>query len=302
VFVVREDGDGVSWVQFGDGKTGARLPSGVGNVAAQFRTGAGARGALKEGAVPSAGERIAAVRALAMPEGTYGGADREDGSNAREAAPGKVQGLGRLVSLRDYETELLAIPGVERVRADWDLVDDVPTVVLRVLLEHGRDAEFDEVRDTIYVDQRCRGPNRFALAVQQAFRRQVYVDLRFGLDPRFAPDDVEARLVAALAPMDVADADAAGLFALRARRLGGPEYATRIEGVAQGVDGVVFARVAALDMFSAAASRSSDALALPAAPRPLHAQVVPQPNELLALLRGSLTLSAVPPDVEGECS
>jgi len=35
------------------------------------------------------------------------------------------------VSLRDHETEVLAIPGVTSVRADWDLVDGVPTVVLR---------------------------------------------------------------------------------------------------------------------------------------------------------------------------
>jgi hypothetical protein len=32
----------------------------------------------------------------------------EDGEKAREAAPGKVQSLGRLVSIRDYETETIA--------------------------------------------------------------------------------------------------------------------------------------------------------------------------------------------------
>ena len=41
-----------------------------------------------------------------------GGADAEDGEKAREAAPGKVQSLGRLVSIRDYETETLGVPGV----------------------------------------------------------------------------------------------------------------------------------------------------------------------------------------------
>jgi hypothetical protein len=38
VYVVREDADGKSWVQFGDGKSGARLRSGRGNVRAVYRS------------------------------------------------------------------------------------------------------------------------------------------------------------------------------------------------------------------------------------------------------------------------
>ena len=39
VYVAREDKDGNSFVQFGDGKTGMRLPSGKNNVKAVYRTG-----------------------------------------------------------------------------------------------------------------------------------------------------------------------------------------------------------------------------------------------------------------------
>ncbi|MGD9614579.1 MAG: hypothetical protein AB7H90_12185 [Alphaproteobacteria bacterium] len=291
VYIVREDAEGTSWVQFGDGRTGARLPSGVGNVSAAFRTGSGARGPLKPGAAPSAGQRVPELRKLQMPEGAFGGTDREDAENARDAAPGKVQSLGRLVSLADYESELLTIPGVARVRAEWDIIDGVPCVVLRVLLEHGREDEFDQVRGTIAAYQRCRGPNRFALLVEQAFLRQVWIDLRYGLDPRFVEAEVETALVAALAPMDVEDSDRHGLFAMRARRLGGREYATRIEAAAQAVAGVAWARVTALGLFTAAESRG-DALVLPPAPRPLSPQLTPAKNELLALTRGALTLQA----------
>ncbi|MBM9594975.1 hypothetical protein [Roseitranquillus sediminis] len=301
VYVVREDADGVSWVQFGDGRTGARLPSGVGNVSAMFRTGSGARGPLKPDATPNPGERIPEVKKLQMPEGVFGGTDREDSENAREAAPGKVQSLGRLVSLADYEHEMMTIPGVARVRAQWDIADGVPGVVLRVLLQHGREDEFEEVREMIASYQRCRGPNRFALTVEQAFLRQVWIDLRYGLDGRFVEADVEAALIAALAPMDAEEADRHGLFALRARRLGGREYATRIEAVAQTVDGVTWAQVTALGLFSAAASRSDDPLVLPPAPRTLAAQLTPAANELLALKVGALTLHSAPPAVE-ECA
>jgi len=39
VYIVREDAEGKSWVQFGDGKTGSRLRTGRGNVVAIHRTG-----------------------------------------------------------------------------------------------------------------------------------------------------------------------------------------------------------------------------------------------------------------------
>lgn len=302
VYIVREDSEGVSWVQFGDGKTGARLPSGVGNISAGFRTGNGARGPLKPDTTPAAGLRIPEVTKLQMPEGVSGGADREDGENAREAAPGKVQGLDRLVSLSDYETELMALPGVTRVRAEWDIVDGVPMVVLRVLLDHGREAEFETLRASIRSFQRCRGPNRFALKVEQAFLRQIFADLHYGLDGRFIEEDVEAAIMAALAPMDAEGVNRKGLFSLRARQLGGREYASRIEGIAQQVAGVTWAHVTALGLFSQGVSRTGDSLVLPPAPRVLNAQVTPDANELLALTRGALTLQSAPPDVEGECA
>ena len=302
IYIVREDAESNSWVQFGDGKTGARLPSGVGNVSAGLRTGSGARGPLKPDADPSQSNRIAEVKKLAMPEGVHGGADREEGGNARLAAPGKVQGLDRLVSIADYETELMTIPGVARVRAEWDILDGVPGVALRVLLDAGREAEFEAVRATMRSYQKCRGPNRFALVVEQAFLRQVFLDLRYGLDARFLAGDVEAALIAALAPMDAENGNPKGLFAMRARKLGGREYATHIEGIANQVEGVTFAHVTALGMFSAAISRADDIPSLPPAPRTLNAQLLPAKNELLALRQSALTLASAPPDVQGDCA
>ncbi|MGD6978873.1 MULTISPECIES: hypothetical protein [Citricoccus] len=318
VYVVREDAEGSAWVQFGDGVTGARLPSGVGNVSATWRTGAGSRGPLKPDLAPTAAERIAAVTKLALPEGIHGGTDRESGDHAREAAPGKVQGLGRLVSLADYETELLTLPGVVRVRARWDIVDAVPAVLLLVLLDRGREAEFEAVRAIVNDRQRCTGPDRFPLIVRQAFHREAYVDVRYGLDPRRLRADVESDIVAALAPRDAAvamgestgpsgitgdpgTAAPRGLFDAPARTLGGPEYASTIEGVVQGVDGVTFVQVTAFGLFTAAESRSDATLALPTAPRALQPKVVPARDEVLSLTRGALTLLDAAPDVPKAC-
>ena len=188
IYIVREDAENRSFVQFGDGETGRRLPSGVGNVSAIYRTGNGARGPIKPGATPSAAERPNGFDKVTLAGIVSGGADPEDLGKAREAAPGKVQSLGRLVSIRDYETETLSVPGVVAATAAWDLHAGVPAVILRVLLEAGREAEFSDVRATIAHAQRCRGPDRFPIVVEQALLRYVFLDVAL-----CARSDVQAR-------------------------------------------------------------------------------------------------------------
>jgi hypothetical protein len=300
IYIVREDEAGESYVQFGDGDSGARLPSGIQNVVARYRTGSGAHGAVKADAAPAAGRRLERLELIELPGIVSGGAPPERGENAREAAPGRIQSLGRMVSLRDFETELLTIPGVTRATAAWALVDGVAALVLRVLLEAGREAEFDDIRDTIQVYARCRGADRFAIRVEQARLRYVYLDLLHAFDPRLVRDDVEARIRAALGLAGAEDASG-GLFGLYQRRLGEREYARRIEGVIQNVPGVFWCRVTALGMFGAT-QLDPAAIALPAAPRALSQQLSPGALQLLQLHAKHLTLTASAPPPAGECA
>jgi hypothetical protein len=306
ICIVREDAEGRSFVQFGDGECGARLPSGIKNVKAVYRTGIGARGEIKPGATPTASERPPGFDKVMLAGIVSGGADPETLEKAREAAPGKVQSLGRLVSLRDYETETLAIPGVVTVTAAWDLHAGVPAVILRVLLEAGREAEFGEVRTSIAQAQRCRGPDRFALVVQQAVLRYVFLDLIYARDPSYRHEDVEAALRAALGLAGDQDHERTGLFGQRARRLGEVEYASRIEGRLQNVAGVLWCKVSALGLFAAPvaggpAISDPSTLVLPAAPRPRIGKLNCGVHELLQLATSHLTLTAVAEIVAGEC-
>ena len=301
IYIVREAADGSSYVQFGDGQTGASLPSGIGNVTAEYRTGNGAHGPLKAGASPSAGQRIDGLDKVQLPGLVTGGADPEPGDDAREAAPGKIQSLGRMVSLRDYETETLTIPGVTTASASWSLVDNVPALTLAVLLEAGREGEFQSVRSTIQSYQKCRGPDRFAIIVQQAFLRYCYLDLQYAFDPALEQSDVEAAIDAALGLAGDEASSRTGLFGLRRRSLGAQEYATRIEGAVQRVSGVTWCRVTALGMFAAGATDPT-VLALPTAPRTRVEILTPAPTDLLQLYPAHLTLSSVPAPTAGVCS
>lgn len=300
IYIVRQDAKGESWVQFGNGDTGARLPSGINNIKARYRRGNGAHGPLKPGAVPSAGQHPVGLDKILLPGVVSGGAHPESADKARITAPGKVQSLGRMVSLQDYETEVKAIPGVTMATAAWGLNDAMPAVLLRVLLEAGREVEFQDVRATIAHFECCRGPDNFPVAVTQALLRYTYLDLLYACDPSRIKADVEAQLRASLGLAGDNANSRVGLFGLHRRRLGEPEYASRIEGAVQQVPGVLWCRVKALGLFAAGATDPAE-LSLPAAPRAFDKKLACDDDELLQLYPDHLTLSTAPPPPAQPC-
>jgi len=291
IYILREDDEGRSFVQFGDGETGARLPSGSRNVIAVYRSGSCAHGAIAPGKSPTAPERPPGFDKVSLVGLVSGGADPESGEKAREAAPGKVQSLGRLVSVQDYETELLSIPGVIRAAAAFDLHAGAPAMLLRVQVEAGREAEFAAIRDSILSAHRKRGADRFPLVVRQALPRFVFVDLNYALDPSYRREDVEASLRAAFGLAGDAANEGAGLFGLRARKLGDPEYASRIEGRMQNVAGVLWCAIVGLGRFAAGAVDPATLL-LPAHRR-AAARLPCGALEILRLDARHLTLTSV---------
>jgi len=113
-------------------------------------------------------------------------------------------------------------------------------------MEQGRQAEYAELRDILTAADRSHGARRFAIITSPGIRQYVYLGLTFGYNPVFREAQVVQAVREALGVKD-AETDGIdgsnGLFSLRQRTFGQPEYATRIEGVVQNVDGVLWARV-----------------------------------------------------------
>lgn len=118
-FVTRRSDEGKTTAQFGDGITGARLPSGVENVTATYRVGLGLGGNVKAGQINLLLTRSLGLKEVVNPLAASGAADPEDRDAARENAPFTVLTLDRIVSLRDFEDYARAYPGIGKAQAIW---------------------------------------------------------------------------------------------------------------------------------------------------------------------------------------
>ena len=294
IYIVREDAEDNSWVQFGDGKTGARLPSGIKNVVAKYRTGTGAFGAQKEKTKVQAGGKLDGLDKIQMPDVAAGGSLPEDGENAREAAPGKIQSLGRLVSLKDFESETIAMSGVTKVSAAWKLINHIPEVVIIVLMDTGRDAELAAVQETLDGYNKSRGPNRFPVSALKGLRQHVAIHATFGYDSTYLEEDVRHAVEKALGTNSGepnAEDDQTGLFSLRRRGFGQSEYATSIAGIIQQVEGVVWAQVKRFQSLGTIADPKI--VPFPGSAEKVEKAIDCKAEELLSLYKGHLQLTAV---------
>jgi predicted phage baseplate assembly protein len=118
IYVIKMDEDGSTYVQFGDGITGARLPSGVENVKAAYRVGIGMEGMVKANQLSSVLSPLPGLRKATNPTPATGGDDPELPEDIRRNAPLTVRTLDRIVSIKDYEDAANAFAGIGKARAD----------------------------------------------------------------------------------------------------------------------------------------------------------------------------------------
>jgi hypothetical protein len=119
VFTTRTADDGTVTVGFGDGRSGARLPSGRGNVMVDYRVGAGLEGRVGAGSLRTPLDLPIGLKSVTNPSEATGGADPESIEQARENAPTTVRTFGRAVSLRDFEDLVRSSGEVAKALATW---------------------------------------------------------------------------------------------------------------------------------------------------------------------------------------
>jgi len=191
VYVLRQDDEGKTTVQFGDGVTGARLPSGRGNVKAEYRYGLGLAGRVVEKQLSIPLTRPLGVKDVSNPAAAEGGADPEPRDAARTSAPTTVRTFGRAVSLMDFETIATASGEAAKASATWVWRSLQKTVHLTVAAQEGGLLSAEALGRLHAALDTARDPNH-PLLLDNFYRVPITIAAKLIVDGTFVRDDVLA--------------------------------------------------------------------------------------------------------------
>jgi hypothetical protein len=281
VYALRQQEDGTTLVQFGDGINGRRLPTGINNVVAHWRKGLGSSGMVRPGQLTLLAGAPQGVKSAVNPLPAYGAADGETLDDARRNAPLSVMTLGRIVTLTDYADFARAYIGIAKAHAIWSWTGTQRSVLLTVV---GNNGAHIEARDIDNLKAAIGEASDRALAVSVANHRSARFVLTASLRVlvSYQPD-----LVIADAKRRLAEA-----FGFASRDIGQPVARSEVIAVLQNTPGVDWLD---LDAFHRS-DGSGNAVALTAAlPRSGHrdnTQVLPA--EILILDPSGANLQVMP--------
>ncbi len=254
VFVARQRDDGTTEIRFGDGTTGARLPSGTENVTARYRKGIGLDGLLDAGQLSQLITRPLGVKAVSNPLPSAGAENAESIDDARANCTLTILTLDRVVSLQDYEDYARAFAGIAKSLATWFWDGSRRIVLLTVAGPAGAPIDPASATRTQLIDAlRLRGDPHVPIDVRGFVQRSFGVRLAIASEPDLVRDDVWAGVHARLA----------AAFGFEQRRFAQPVTLDAVLAAAQSVDGVVAANITRLDRVGGTARRARIATAGP---------------------------------------
>jgi predicted phage baseplate assembly protein len=102
---------------FGDGNHGARLPTGIENLRALYRSGIGQAGNVLANQLTQLVTNVNGLRSVTNPQQASGGADPEGTESTRSRAPLAVAALDRLVATQDYADFAQVFAGIAKASA-----------------------------------------------------------------------------------------------------------------------------------------------------------------------------------------
>jgi hypothetical protein len=228
IYITRTDDEGKTSAIFGDGKTGARLPTGQENVKAKYRRGTGLAGLVKEHKLSQLMTRPLGVKGATNPLAATGAQDREQLADARRNAPLTVLTLGRVVSLQDYEDFARAFAGLAKALATWSWSGERRSVLVTVAGTNG-DAVAADLRKDLLAALRQFGDPQVALDVKSYEPRFFRLAATLQVAPDYLPEKIRAEVEAQLRSR----------FSFDARDFGQPVHQSEVIGLMQNVRGVV---------------------------------------------------------------
>lgn len=242
-YIVEMDDENNTHIIFGDGKRGARLPTGVENVEAVYRSGIGPDGHVPAGSLSLLQSRPPGVRRVTNPTRAFGSAPPESLSDARSNAFWSVQTLDRIVSLRDFESFALSFPGIGKACATAISLDGARQVHITIAASDGSkvDRQSELFQSLLEAMDAARSPTKPVLV--DSFRLLTFsMEASLLIDSRYRFGDVRSQVEAILRSE----------FSFENRDFGQSVSVAEVLALIQDVEGVIAAELEWFDLDSAA--------------------------------------------------
>ncbi|CUU16615.1 putative baseplate assembly protein [Bradyrhizobium barranii] len=230
VFALDIDEQGRNLVKFGDGASGARLPSGLNNVRATYRKGIGGAGNVRAETLSQLLSRPLGLKGVSNPFAAEGGNDPEPADAARRSMPLGARTLGRVVSVLDYEDFARAFTGIAKAQAQVLQLPRGKTIAITIAGPPGAPVNSTSpVWTNLLAALKAGGDPHVAVVLLPYQPGTFRIGLKVKRDPDF---DAKAVLTAVEAALRAH-------FAFDARELGQPVQQSDVIAAAQSVPGVV---------------------------------------------------------------
>ena len=252
-YIVRIDDQAGATVIFGDGQSGARLPTGQENVQAMYRFGIGSVGEVGAGALSLLKKRPFGVRSVINPVPASGAADPEKLEQARTNAPLTVLTLDRIVSLQDFEDFAQAFAGIGKAQAANLGGGETLLVHITVADDDGDEVPPDVLQKLGRAIDRARDPSaEVKIDNYDLLNFDVKGSVQF--DSRYASLEVENKIQQALVAK----------FSFEKRAFGQPVTAAELLTVIHQIPGVIAVLLDAPAVLPALTARRETGEILPA--------------------------------------
>jgi len=213
----------------GNGVYGARLPTGIENVKARYRTGIGKAGNVQAEQISLLSTKPLGVKAVINPLRASGGANPESRDQARRNVPIALLALDRLVSVQDYEDFARCYAGIGKASAVSLSNGNIQLVNLTIV---GLDNIPIDITSDLYLNllQSLRqfGDPHQPLHIDLAEVLFLVISAKVRLLPDYQLESVEPKIRDKL--LDT--------FSFDRRQLGQPVFQSEVFSVIQGIIGV----------------------------------------------------------------
>jgi hypothetical protein len=229
-YTLKVDEQGRTFIAFGDGLRGARLPSGTNNVVAKYRKGLGADGNVAADTLTQLMTRPLGLKSVSNPLAAEGGTDAERADEARYTIPTTTRTLGRAVSVLDYQDFALAFTGIAKAVAQVLNLSAGRTVAITLAPpEGGSLTPASPVWTNLLAALKAGGDPHVPVTLLPYLASTFHIGIRV----KCAGDRESATVLAAV------EAALRAHFSFEARALGQPVHQSEVIAVAQAVPGVV---------------------------------------------------------------